>query len=105
MGEHRESYSCRIADRGSTLAARHAGIEHATIATISSVTVDTTSTYGSRGDVSYNSDAITEPNASAAINPMPMPMATTRTPSLTTSCRMLIALAPSATRTPISCVR
>src|SRR5262249_12895016 len=97
--------SARNATVGSTFDPRRAGIQVAAMATAINATPTLVNTSGSRGEVWYNNGANQRPAMSAMIDPIAIPPTTPPSPSRTISRTTSAACAPSAMRTPISCVR
>src|SRR5438270_667705 len=98
-------YSLLSASTGSTRIARRAGIAVAMRTTTRRMIEPQPSVHGSKAETSYSIPARISRAAKAPANPRPTPSRPTVMPWRRTSQRTSAALAPSATRTPSSCVR
>ena len=97
--------SARSAIVGSTLAARIAGTRLAATAHTNNTPLAPNNTSGSLGATLNNIDAISRPPASASTTPVRMPANTGISPRVIVSSNKSVGRAPSAVRTPSSCIR
>src|SRR5215510_5139248 len=98
-------YSCLSAISGSTRAAFSAGALQAASAVVARAPTTATNVAGSVGFISYSRPVITRVNASAPATPSTRPTIAIDIPCRTTIITTALRSAPSAIRTPISCVR
>src|SRR5262249_42248274 len=98
-------YSHRRAIIGSTFAARRAGIQQATSATESNSAPIKANVSGALALTPKSSVVIRRVKPKAATSPAPTPLSASLIPCPTTSLNTSPICAPSAIRTPISCVR
>src|SRR6185369_10105238 len=99
------SYSYRSATSGSTFVARSAGTRHAMKATANNNTATTPNVIGSLAVTWNRNAAITRVNAYAPSSPKTTPPNASNIPCRSTIFSTSNRRAPSAMRTPISCVR
>src|SRR6185369_17433737 len=105
IGNWQYFYSYRSAFNGSTRVARRAGTKHAIKTTRNNPTDTATNVTASVAVTSKSNVEINLVNANDATSPATTPATPSTIPLLTTSLSTSKRCAPSAIRTPISCVR